>query len=169
MLEKTTTKLCKCGKQKLKGRRKCKQCILKLEREKVKKIKRQIKKKEKSEVSIGTLDGLWRKAVKLVYGDTCDICGRSEYINIHHFFSRSNTRLRWFVPNGIVLCAKHHNFDHYISAHKAPAEFVDFIKRKRGDEWYHIILTKNQEQGQKVDKKRTREILLSVIQNASIK
>lgn len=85
-----------------------------------------------------TLDILWSKVVKRLAGDKCEYCGKANGLNSHHIFSRSNHSVRWELKNGICLCVSHHVFGLF-SAHKSPIEFVEWIKEKRGVEWYEDI------------------------------
>ena len=79
--------------------------------------------------------------VKERAGYKCEYCGKTEYLNSHHVFSRTNYSVRWDVNNGVCLCAGHHVLGNF-SAHKAPLEFADWLKGKRGEEWYGKLLLK---------------------------
>ena len=81
------------------------------------------------------LDTLWSEAVKKRAGNKCEFCGREDYLNSHHIYSRSKLSTRWSVDNGACLCVAHHTFSSKFSAHKTPADFMDFIENKRGSEW----------------------------------
>ncbi|MBU0962770.1 MAG: hypothetical protein KKD48_02600 [Nanoarchaeota archaeon] len=97
---------------------------------------KKIKKKKKSQKSIiKKLDNKWAKLVKLKAKEKCQKCGKTEHLNSHHIFSRSNQKVRWFLPNGVCLCPSCHVFSNY-SAHKAPVEFIEWLKEKNSDEWY---------------------------------
>ena len=65
------------------------------------------------------LDSLWRKVALAKYGERCEMCGKADYLNIHHFFSRSRNSVRWDIDNAIVLCSGHHSLNND-SAHKDP-------------------------------------------------
>jgi hypothetical protein len=91
---------------------------------------------------IKKLDKLWSLIIKTRAGFICEYCGERSYLNSHHIFSRSNKTLRWDVDNGICLCAKHHMLGNF-SAHKSPIEFGEWIRKKRGEEWYQDLLTKS--------------------------
>lgn len=82
-----------------------------------------------------SLDNLWSKIVKIRAGNKCEVCGKTDGLNSHHIFSRSNHSTRWDVQNGVCLCVSHHVFGNF-SAHKAPIEFVEWLKSKRDDDWY---------------------------------
>lgn len=93
---------------------------------------------------IGTLDTLWAKIIKARANNKCEYCGKSEHLNAHHLFSRSNNSLRWDLDNGICLCVTHHVFGIF-SAHKAPLEFAEWVKETRGIEWYENLRKKAKE------------------------
>lgn len=84
------------------------------------------------------LDDLWGKAVKIRAGERCEYCGKTEHLNSHHIFSRTNNSVRWAIENGVCLCALHHWLAN-MSAHKAPLEFAEWLKEKRGIEWYNKL------------------------------
>lgn len=84
-------------------------------------------------------DKNWAYLVKELAGNKCEYCGKTEHLNSHHIFSRSNHLLRWDITNGICLCAGHHVFSTEFSAHKSPAEFIEWVKEYRGLEWYEDL------------------------------
>jgi hypothetical protein len=86
------------------------------------------------------LDDLWSKAVKLV--GKCEYCSKTDYLNAHHIYSRSNHAVRWNLDNGICLCSGHHTLSSKFSAHKTPLEFTEFIIEKRGEAWYNKLREK---------------------------
>ena len=81
-----------------------------------------------------TLDQKWSKKVKTK--GFCEKCGKTTYLNAHHFYSRSIRSVRWDVDNGFCLCTGCHVFSSKFSAHKTPAEFVEWAIEQRGQEWY---------------------------------
>lgn len=107
----------------------------------------------------GKLDEAWAELVKLVAGHRCEFetdgvrCDKVSYYNAkgnlvglqsHHFYSRSNRSVRWVVENGFCLCPSHHTLSSN-SAHKAPADFVEWARKKRGEKWFdEIVKKKNQ-------------------------
>ena len=97
------------------------------------KLDRTVEKKE--------LDKLWAELVKLRASNKCEKCGKREYLNAHHIYSRSNYSTRWDETNGCCLCAGHHTLTND-SAHKAPMEFIEWIKEKRGETWYQTLRLK---------------------------
>lgn len=90
------------------------------------------------------MDILWSKIIKLKANMKCEYCGKETGLNSHHIFSRSNRHTRWEVDNGVCVCVGHHIFG-LISAHKAPIEFIEWLKEKRGQEWYDRLRQKSNE------------------------
>lgn len=105
--------------------------------------------------SIKKLDETWANLVKIRDGGRCVYCGKTSYLNSHHIFSRSNRSTRWDVNNGITLCVAHHTFSSGFSAHKTPAEFIEWIKELKGEEWYNALRRK----AKSIDKRKRSEIL----------
>jgi 5-methylcytosine-specific restriction endonuclease McrA len=87
-------------------------------------------------------DDLWSLKVKELAGHKCEYCGKTENLNSHHIFSRSNHKLRFDTTNGISLCSGHHVLKSDFSAHKTPADFIEWIKEYRGLEWYEELRRK---------------------------
>jgi 5-methylcytosine-specific restriction endonuclease McrA len=103
---------------------------------------------------------LWAEVVKLYDGGKCAYCGKTSYLNSHHIFSKSNHSTRYEIINGITLCAGHHTLSSVFSAHKTPVEFVEWIKEKRGNEWYEQLRAKA-----KQTKDYTKEELVRIRDN----
>ena len=91
-------------------------------------------------VSIKKLDDIWREKIYAKAGNKCEFCGKTERLNAHHIYSRSNHAVRWYIPNGICLCVSHHVFSSSFSAHKTPMEFVEWIMAERGKKWHDNLL-----------------------------
>lgn len=89
-----------------------------------------------------TRDNNWSYLVKELAGNKCEYCGKTEHLNSHHVYSRSNHSVRWYLPNGVCLCAGHHTLKSDFSAHKTPMEFVIWVRQYRGEEWYQDLLQK---------------------------
>ena len=89
------------------------------------------------------LDKLWAEIVKQRARSVCEYktCKKTDYLNSHHIFGRSNLSVRWNLDNGVCLCPGHHTFNNY-SAHKAPIWFIEWIKKQRGIEWYENLRKK---------------------------
>jgi len=90
----------------------------------------------------------------------CEICGKTEYINSHHIYSRSNRAIRWDIDNCSLLCPSHHTFSTELSAHKAPMNFADWIIDKRGLVWYKRLRRKAR--GVKPDRLEIKEYLENI-------
>ena len=87
------------------------------------------------------LDLLW--SVKVKEGGRCEKCGKTTYLNAHHFYSRSSLSTRWDLNNGFCLCSLHHTLGSKFSAHKTPADFVDWAIELRGDDWINNLRDKH--------------------------
>ena len=72
----------------------------------------------------------------------CEKCAKLSPLNAHHFYSRSVRSVRWDTDNGFCLCVGCHVFSSNFSAHKTPAEFVEWAIDRRGDEWYNELKDK---------------------------
>ncbi len=87
-------------------------------------------------------DDQWSLDIKTRDGFKCCYCDKTTYLNSHHIFSRSNHSVRWDMDNGICLCSGHHTLNSDFSAHKTPAEFIEWIKERNGIEWYERLRAK---------------------------
>ena len=83
----------------------------------------------------GKLDKAWSELVKHKAGWKCEYCGKRDYLNSHHIYSRSKKSTRWHVQNGICLCVGHHTFSSTFSAHKTPLEFVQWLFKYKGKDY----------------------------------
>tara|TARA_R110000803_G_scaffold39530_2_gene85279 strand:- start:12986 stop:13342 length:357 start_codon:yes stop_codon:yes gene_type:complete len=83
------------------------------------------------------LDTAWSKKVR-EYG-MCEVCHKTKPLNAHHFYSRAIRAVRWDIDNGFCLCVGCHVFSSKFSAHKTPAEFVEWAIEKRGIQWYEDL------------------------------
>jgi len=101
------------------------------------------------------LDNLWAKLVKLRAKNKCEFCGRPDALNSHHIYSRSNPAVRWNEQNGCCLCSGHHSLLK-MSAHKAPIEFIEWLKSVRGKNWYVMLRASAFQTHNKIDKKLTK-------------
>jgi hypothetical protein len=89
---------------------------------------------------IKKLDKLWGLAIRKRANDLCEKCGKPAN-NPHHIFGRKNFSVRWDLENGICLCSGCHTMNRW-SAHQAPTWFSDWLKEKRGEEWYDNLLVR---------------------------
>jgi len=112
-----------------------------------KRVNRRKRKKSPRALLVKELDNLWSVLVKLKANNKCEMCGklngqgRGQALNAHHIFGRSNYSVRWDEENGVCLTAGNHTLTIH-SAHKAPAEFIEFMKKKRGIKWYNDLRVK---------------------------
>ena len=113
-------------------------------------FKRRNRRKRKSSpraLLVRELDKLWRRLVILKADNRCEKSGelgkegRGHALNAHHIVGRSNYSVRWDENNGVALAAGNHTLTTH-SAHKAPLEFLEFMKEKRGEKWYNDLRTK---------------------------
>jgi predicted restriction endonuclease len=89
-----------------------------------------------------TADALWRQGVYERWKGRCAICGSvSKQLHCHHYIGRRNKSTRWYVPNGILLCAYCHKFSTY-SAHENPEWFRQKMIELLGEEWLQDITQK---------------------------
>jgi len=95
---------------------------------------------KKSEIK--KLDTLSRKRCKEEYGVRCLICGRTGYLNIHHYTSRRMRSCRWYIPNLIPLCPKCHTFGLW-SAHQNPEWFRKQMLDLRGKKWLDDLVARS--------------------------
>ena len=87
--------------------------------------------------NIKKLDKSWSEKVR-EYG-MCEKCHKLSPLNAHHFYSRSVRSVRWDTDNGFCLCVGCHTFSSQFSAHKTPAEFVEWAIERRGKKWYDSL------------------------------
>lgn len=87
------------------------------------------------------LDALWSELVKLRAGNRCEVCGKSEYLNSHHVYSRAKKSVRWQIENGFCLCPGCHIGSKF-SPHKTPNDFVIWSIEKRGQTWFDLLQAK---------------------------
>ena len=102
----------------------------------VKPVKKTLKQKPLADHIV---DLAWGKRLRDDAKGICEYCGITHFPNAHHIFSRRNWSVRWELDNGICLCSKHHTFSPEFSAHLTPMEFAEWIKEKRGEEWYEKL------------------------------
>ena len=74
----------------------------------------------------------------------CEWCGKSEYLQCAHIFSRRYLVTRWLPINAVCLCAGCHR-----RGHDQPVEFTEWVKEYLGEEVYNEL---RREAKTKVDK-----------------
>lgn len=72
----------------------------------------------------------WREKVNERDKKVCAKCGKGGVLHCHHYYGKRSRPLRWFVPNGIMLCPSHHKMSSEWSAHETPELFTDWFKAK---------------------------------------
>jgi len=65
-------------------------------------------------------------------------CNATNRLNAHHIYSRSNYSVRWSLNNGVCLCSSHHSLGNF-SIHKAPINFIEWLRNDRGEDWYEDL------------------------------
>lgn len=97
-------------------------------------------------------DELWAKVIHLDDEYGCAICGGHRYLQAHHIVTRSLSASRHDPMNGIVLCAKHHTTDRYLSAHGAPVAFAEWLRIQRPSQYYYALEQKRKMLGAESNK-----------------
>jgi len=118
------------------------------------------KKKSNRKTLRKQLDKIWAEVVKQRAGNKCERSGKTTYLNSHHIFSRSNLSVRWNLDNGICLNAGWHTLQKE-SVHKSPIEFIEWLKKERGDKWYNELRLKANQVKKWTD--RELELLLETL------
>jgi hypothetical protein len=82
------------------------------------------------------LDALWRKLIYALAGKRCEMCGNPHGNEAHHVFGRRAHSTRWYIPNGVCLCA-----DCHAKAHRAGGRtWLDKkLQKQRGEDWYQKL------------------------------
>ena len=89
---------------------------------------------------IKKLDKAWADKVK--QPGQCEVCGQTNNLNAHHYYTRRNRAVRWYIPNGFCLCPNHHTFSSQFSAHQTPHDFCLWAVKKRGEDWIDDLIAK---------------------------
>ena len=113
-------------------------------------------------INIKKLDKAWSETIRQ-YG-MCESCNKTSRLNAHHFYSRSVMCVRWDIYNGFCLCVGCHVFSSKFSAHKTPAEFVEWAIKSRGKGWYDALKEKKNTYSNFIDADYD-EILLDITRN----
>lgn len=80
-------------------------------------------------------DRLWAQIVKARVGGICEHCRVRPGTESHHFYGRSNHRLRFDVRNGVSLCHACHRF-----AEQEQAPFVHWFEGDRTEDAAYLSL-----------------------------
>lgn len=90
---------------------------------------------------IKKLDRLWSKLIRDNFKNKCVLCGNHGN-NPHHYVGRRNRATRWYIENGILLCALHHTFG-IKSAHQDPEWFRKQILDIWGNKWLKDLVKRS--------------------------
>lgn len=86
-----------------------------------------------------SLDNLWSYIIK-ARDRVCAVCGKRDFLNAHHIFSRSKTATRFDLDNGITFCKGHH----YFGIHKWNQKYtMEYVIPKLGQEKYNELYKKS--------------------------
>ena len=98
-----------------------------------------VKKRNKKKTLERKLDVAWSEAVKIRASYRCEYCGKKEYLNSHHIFTRSRKATRWELENGCCLCVGCHTFSSKFSAHKTGIQYTHWLEEKKGKKWVETL------------------------------
>lgn len=71
--------------------------------------------------------------------ENCEVCGCSEYLQVHHFYYKSSYgHLRYDDENAVTLCRR----CHFILHHQDPKKIEDIIIDMRGPKWLNSLKKK---------------------------
>ena len=91
------------------------------------------KKKQPTQKNLTTkLDKVFGEIVRNI--GKCVRCGKTEYLQAAHIFTRKKRAIRWDFLNSLCLCVGCHYW-----AHDNPLYFRDFVKEVYGEENYNEI------------------------------
>jgi hypothetical protein len=83
---------------------------------------------------IELLDTLFSEAIRLRDDFTCQKCGhQNKSAQTAHIWTRNNYSTRWDMENALCLCYMCH-IRGFHSAHREPAEFMEWVHQRMGDE-----------------------------------
>ena len=85
---------------------------------------------------IKKLDDLARAKVRA--RGKCEVCGKTETLQVAHIFSRRHKGVRWDEDNLLLLCYYHHL--HF--AHTNPVEFSEWVRSYLGEQKYNRLRVK---------------------------
>jgi len=98
----------------------------------------------KSKYWLKKSDAAWGALIHSIFG-TCAVNNRGcqGRLEAHHLINRSIKATRHSRENGIILCSLHHKFSRYLSPHKAPLEFAEWLQNKYPEKWSWVQEHKN--------------------------
>jgi len=91
----------------------------------------------------------------------CEVCGKKENLQAHHFIGRRNLTLRYEVRNGVLLCALHHKLGRQ-SAHEDPQWFNAWMMQNRPDD-YNYVWEHKEKLSPNLDYEKIRKDLLTKV------
>jgi hypothetical protein len=103
------------------------------------------KKRKKSDRTkrIELLDTLFSGAIRLRDNFTCQRCGhQNKSAQTAHIWTRNNYSTRWDMENAMCLCYMCH-IKGFHSAHREPAEFIEWVHNRMGDERWEALKTRS--------------------------
>ncbi len=94
---------------------------------------------------------LWKEVVRKRAGEVCEVCNKSHAkLNCHHVITRHDTRFRYCLDNGVLLCPTCHKFGPK-SAHNNPVWFIAIWMLEKRKEQLINLLKKIDEPTTKID------------------
>lgn len=79
-------------------------------------------------------DDLFRKIIRL-RDKVCQVTGKKENVQVAHFYTRGNLRMRWDLDNACLLNAGKHIW----WAHTNPEQFKEFWIKRLGERRFDIL------------------------------
>ena len=99
--------------------------------------KKELKRLEKKEIK--RLLDVWKEKGKKKWGDKCEVCGATKYIQGHHFFAfHKYKNLRFDVLNFVPLCRS----CHFSLERTKKMDIAYKVVVKRGTKWLNKLLKK---------------------------
>lgn len=83
-------------------------------------------------------DQLWSLAIRDDWAHKCAVCSSTGRVEAHHMIPRQHEATRYVLRNGILLCARHHQFDPAISPHQNAAGWMAWLRDNHPHvcQWY---------------------------------
>lgn len=103
------------------------------------KVKKAHRKKSARTLRIELLDTLFSEAIRMRDGGICQRCGhQNKSAQAAHIWTRNNYSTRWDMENALCLCYMCH-IKGFHSAHREPAEFLEWVHQRMGDERWEAL------------------------------
>jgi len=84
---------------------------------------------------IRSCDDLFRKIIRLRDKGLCQVTFKSENVQVAHYWTRGNKRVRWDLDNACLLNAAKHIW----WAHANPRQFEEFWRKRLGQEKFEAL------------------------------